>query len=187
MAAPALNLDLSAIAIGSPRVPDPIANALATVQTTVNSLGNIHIATDANIAISKTDFLSSTSYGNTLLGISDVSANQTTITTIVDLTSLSVTVTVPAGGRRIRIRGVASFANTSGAGAVFYIFEGAGQLQSARVNCPDPGLDYTSVVEFTAAATAGSHTYKLRAMADTGTVTMVASATHPAFITVEII
>lgn len=54
MAAPALNLDLSAIAIGSPRVPDPIANALSIIQTTINSLGNAHIASDAAIEISKT-------------------------------------------------------------------------------------------------------------------------------------
>lgn len=54
MAAPALNLDLSSIAIGSPRVPDPIANALSIIQTTINSLGNAHIASDAMIAISKT-------------------------------------------------------------------------------------------------------------------------------------
>lgn len=55
MAAPALNLDLSGIAIGQPRVPDPIATALAAIQTTINSLGNIHIAADATIAISKTE------------------------------------------------------------------------------------------------------------------------------------
>lgn len=53
MAAPALNLDLSAIVIGQPRVPDPIANALSTIQTTINSLGNVHIASDAAIAITK--------------------------------------------------------------------------------------------------------------------------------------
>jgi hypothetical protein len=53
MSAPALNLDLSGIAVSQPRVPGPIASAFATVQTTMNSLGNIHIASDAAIATSK--------------------------------------------------------------------------------------------------------------------------------------
>ena len=53
MAAPQLSLDLSNIAIGKPRVPDPIATALALIQTTLNSLGNVHIADDAAIATAK--------------------------------------------------------------------------------------------------------------------------------------
>ena len=53
MAAPALNLDLSGLVLGQPRVPDPMYNALSSVQTTINSLGNVHIAADAGIVTSK--------------------------------------------------------------------------------------------------------------------------------------
>lgn len=53
MAAPALNLDLSGIAVDQLEIPDPIANAFSTVQTTVNSLGNVHIAADAAIDTDK--------------------------------------------------------------------------------------------------------------------------------------
>lgn len=127
------------------------------------------------------------SSGSRMLGISDVVANQTPITTIVDLTSLSKAVTIPAGGRRIKITGVASFSNTSGAGCVLQIYEGSTQLQSSRVSCPDSGLDYEAIVTVTIAPTAGAHTYKLRALADTGTGTMVATSTHPAYILIEVI
>ena len=53
MAAPALNLDLTGIAIGQPRVPDPIYNAFSAIQTTLNSLGNVHMAADMALATSK--------------------------------------------------------------------------------------------------------------------------------------
>jgi hypothetical protein len=53
MAAPALDLDLTGIAVNQLEIPDPIANAFVLVQTTVNSLGNIHVASDAAIATSK--------------------------------------------------------------------------------------------------------------------------------------
>lgn len=53
MAAPALNLDLTGIAVDQLEIPDPIANAFANVQTVINNLGNIHIASDAAIATAK--------------------------------------------------------------------------------------------------------------------------------------
>src|SRR5882672_5855937 len=53
MASPALNLDLSGIAIDQLEIPDPIANAFVSVQTTMNNLGNVHIAADAAIQTSK--------------------------------------------------------------------------------------------------------------------------------------
>lgn len=53
MAASALNLDLSDIAVDELESPVPIANALSTIQSTLNNLGNIHVASDAAIATSK--------------------------------------------------------------------------------------------------------------------------------------
>lgn len=78
MAAPALNLDLSGIAIGQPRVPDPIYNALASIQTTINSLGNAHIAADADIDISKTTLGTFTDWSDWTPTYTGFSANPTT-------------------------------------------------------------------------------------------------------------
>src|SRR5262245_12204391 len=101
MAAPQLNLDLSGIALGQPRVPDPIANALAAIQTTVNARGDVHIAADAAINPSKINF--GATGAQSTIGYAETTTATTGITTGSDLTNLSVTVTVPTGGRRVRI------------------------------------------------------------------------------------
>lgn len=105
-----------------------------------------------------------------------------------DLTGLSVTVTV-ATGRRLKITGHARswLLDTADNRIAFRIQEGATVLNEnilrlSVANEAEEGGDVTAVI----APSAGSHTYKLTAgVIDSGTATMNAGATYPAFILVE--
>lgn len=124
-----------------------------------------------------------------ILGTAFVSANQTGITSVVDLTGLTITVTVPVN-RWIRISAnglvfsaTAGTVTTSGA----VIVEGATQLQSCIGNAvPATGATFGPLVT-TISPSAGAHTYKLRASVNTGggTMALVAAATGRAELTVE--
>lgn len=126
---------------------------------------------------------------NRLLGYAEVTANQGTYTGSTDLTGLSVTVTVPTNGARIKITGKALF-NSSVANdrITFRIMEGATQINTAPSLASSVGGDTVSgFVQASVSATAGSHTYKLNSSRATGTgnITMEASSTAPAYIIVE--
>lgn len=124
------------------------------------------------------------------IGHADTSSGQSGIsTTIVDLTSLSVAVTV-AAARRIRITGSVTFHNLA-AGAnwvALSIAEGSTQLNDALGNFGATGTNqqYGTVdVAVVLTPSAGAHTYKLRAMATGASVNTLASATRKPFILVE--
>lgn len=118
-------------------------------------------------------------------GYAEVTAAQTGITTVTDLTSLSVTIGVGTG-RRIRITGHAEVTRTVADGlTVGRIAEGATQLGCWCVSFEGSyDLAEGSVV---IAPTAGTHTYKLtlERSSGTGTVGISAGTTDPAFILVE--
>lgn len=122
------------------------------------------------------------------LGYAQITANQGSITTEVDVTGLSVTVDVKAS-RRIKVTVYAEVTNsTVEQGAHLYIKEGSTQLQVAThknedVNTSNVILDPMVILT----PSAGSHTYKVTAarIAAFGTVTVRAAATGPAFILVE--
>lgn len=124
------------------------------------------------------------------LGYAEVQSNQGSITTVADLTSLSVVVTVPTDGTRIKITGQIRVQTTVNADTVILsIKEGATTLNVGSTALPSSGFA-TTVIAFhtpTLTATAGSHTYKLtlERSGGSGTLTMVASSTGPAFILVE--
>ncbi len=124
------------------------------------------------------------------IGYAQVTANQGSITTTADLTSLTATVTVGAD-RYIRVTGhVRSFSSTLADDRVlFHIREGSTTLGSILLPSDPGGGNAGSggqVVWVGDSPSAGSHTYKLSAeSADGGTVTMNAAATFPAFILVE--
>jgi len=132
--------------------------------------------------------------GNTL-GYAQIVADITTAsTTIVQATGLSTTVTVPAGGRRVKITAYARSAtnNNSGAYAQMFIFDGAvpagtqlagSSTQVSAVNQDIPGIVIASHVP-----SAGSHTYNVgfRA-AGSGTAKIGAVSNEPASILVELI
>ena len=186
MAASALNLDLSGLVLGQPRVPDPIYNALTSIQTTINSLGNVHIAADAAIDPSKIDF--GDTGAQSTLGYASTTTATTGITTGSDLTGLSVTVTVPAGGRRVRITALARFqGGINDASHFLYINEGGTTLQEASIVNRIVSNRYTVMVQHVLTPTAGSHTYKVVGSTSSGTTATAPAATYPDFIHVELI
>lgn len=127
---------------------------------------------------------------SSIIGYAEVTANQASIATEVDLTGLSVNVVVPAG-RRLRITGfVGTWASTAANDRViFAIKEGATQLNRLVTAEGDTTIGNQSaggVVQVIVSPSAGSHTYRLTAaQADAGTITMFAAATQPAYILVE--
>lgn len=121
------------------------------------------------------------------LGYAQVTADQNTISTVVDLTGLTVTVTVTSG-HRIKITGYAEFsASATDNRADLWIYESATALNRGTAQIVNTG--YTCSVEVIAvlSPSAGSHTYKLRGElgGGTGSVSLKAGATIPSFILVE--
>ncbi len=131
------------------------------------------------------------STGAITLGYAEATTDQTGIVgSAVDLTSLTVTVTVPSGGRRIKITGKTKY-QTTGAGdtATLNILEGSTGLSGCTDNLPAAGVSDTFIAISSFIPTSGSHTYKLQGIraAGGGSITSQASATDPAFILVELI
>lgn len=124
------------------------------------------------------------------LGFAEVTANQGSITTITDLTGLSVTVTVPSNGRRVKITGFC-FLESSVANDYLSLVvrESTTELSSTRFAVPFSGQGQAYLVTHVLSPSAGSHTYKLSARRDTGTgtVTMTANSNRTAYILVEAI
>lgn len=123
-----------------------------------------------------------------VLGRTQVTANQGSIVAEVDLTSLSVTVTVPYAGHCIKITGHADFLNDTINGAASFFLQQDGTQIQRFFTTPSPVVNQPMGAHLVAVVTptAASHTYKLRAArSNTGTVTMEAGATFPAFILVE--
>jgi len=119
-------------------------------------------------------------------GYAQVTANQTTITALVDLSGLTVTVTV-GSGRRIRITGYVLLSTTvSGDTFSVAIREGSTTLQVAQLTTTSTAQAQTLHPAVVLTPSAGPHTYKLSASrVGTGTVTSNAGATFPAFILAE--
>jgi hypothetical protein len=122
------------------------------------------------------------------LGYAVVTADQGSITTAVDLTGMSLSVTVPAN-RLLRIssflRMESTVANDVGQ---LVIAEGATTLNSALATFAAANGPHSMYVEvLVVAPSAGSHSYKLTAQrtSGTGTLTMKAAATNPASFVVE--
>jgi len=120
------------------------------------------------------------------LGYNEATVNQGSITTVVDMTTLTVTVTV-GPSRRIRIHGSAYPSGTTGEVCRLYIMEGATQLQERDVafgaTSVPAGLEAFVVLT----PTTGAHTYKLQMARVSGTngITNNAGATLPSFVLCE--
>lgn len=122
------------------------------------------------------------------LGYAQVTTYQTGIGTGgADLAGLAVTVTVPAG-RRLRVTGHAIFQKLTAAGWVNLEIKQNGVAINEDLNRFD-SFGATSFWTAHAAAivspSAGTHTFKLTATAETNTADLVAAATFPAYILVE--
>lgn len=123
------------------------------------------------------------------IGYSIITTGQSSITSITDLTNLSVTVTVGAN-RLIRVTGVGSMVRSVADGITLgYIREGSTTLgrwgvfdaTSANTNSP------TQSGSVLLTPSQGSHTYKLslEQLTGTGSSGIQAGATFPAYILVE--
>lgn len=118
------------------------------------------------------------------IGYAEAVANQGAITAEVDLTSLTVTVTVNTS-RRLRISALGLLQSTVASDVVrIFIYEDGASIQLADEHAGGQTTVTPSVIR---TPTAGSHTYKLRGQraVGTGTVTLLASASNPAYILVE--
>ncbi len=119
-----------------------------------------------------------------LIGYAVVTSTQTGISTVTDLTSLTVTVTVNTS-RIVMIDALVVVLQQSVGGTPSVsIYEGATQLGSA-------GGTHTASATFATyrpmciiSPSSGAHTYKLRASTSAGTVDTSASATQPATLAV---
>lgn len=130
------------------------------------------------------------------LGYSQITGSLTTgSASFVDAAGLAVGVTVPAGGRDVKITAyMPSIGNSGGAGAyeVLTVNEGAAVLGQKRVISPQNGRTDGTIIARVSAPSAGSHTYKVQWLVSSGTGTMEASALGsttlggPNFILVEL-
>lgn len=121
------------------------------------------------------------------LAYAEVVANQGSITTEVDLTGLSVTVNVPAG-RRLLITGNALAASTIANDRIDFVIQEDGvQIQNGAETADVASQVIATQASIVRSPSAGSHTYKLRMGrgVGTGTITMTAASTIPAFLLVE--
>lgn len=122
------------------------------------------------------------------LGYAQVVANQV-LTATADLTSLTSTVTVGTG-RRIRVTGHVRYNNENAAAnrTELIIMQDGVQVQNyimgLTANATN-GEDGAINCQVVLSPSAGSHTYKLQGSASLFNVTMIATATVPAFILVE--
>lgn len=128
-----------------------------------------------------------------VLGYAEQAAvtGQTFTTSETDLTGLSVTVTVPSGGRRIRITtGILLRSSADGDGVDIRIKEGTTNLSKGRFRMSTFNTwCYMTYVSSTA-PTAGSHTYKATGTRDSGSGTITNGtnvAPDQSFILVELI
>lgn len=127
------------------------------------------------------------------LGLQKIVTNQIGMSGTVDLTNGSITVTIPSGGRNVKIIGFANlYGSVAGTYGYFQIKEGSTVSNTTYL------YDYTAnnqqgrfvIAELdSTVATAGSHTYKLTVVTVSGggsTYSMTAAATAYAYIKVEL-
>ena len=125
---------------------------------------------------------------DSVLGYAQVTANQGSITTQVDLTNLTVTITVPYAAHRVRISAQALFQSTAADDTVqLFIMQDGAAVNVGQAVMRPANINNTCAVSAIIVPTAASHTYKLQAArgAGSGTITMAAAAANPAWILVE--
>lgn len=130
---------------------------------------------------------------SSVLGYAEVSANQGSITTITDITSLTVTVTVPTltGNQRLEVECFIHLFST--VATDFYrvhIREGSTDLNLTEGPfIQASGQQWAMCKWSNAAVTPGSHTYKisLERASGTGTLSTFQSATRLGFIQAKVV
>lgn len=121
------------------------------------------------------------------LGYAQITANSSTFTTIVDITGLSVNVTVGTG-RRIKITWRGDILRSVADGtSIAYIYDGVTELTRAQGFARVAGESFNTTTAIILTPVAGAHTYNIKGQtaSGTGNSQIVGSATNPAFILVE--
>ena len=121
------------------------------------------------------------------IGSASITADQTSISTMADITSLTVTFTAITG-RLYLITGKIDFLSSVADGVWgFYVTNSANTQQNQATGIILSTNSHTGIVHAVVQPTSGSVTYKLRMerVSGTGTYTMQASSTRPAFILVQ--
>lgn len=128
------------------------------------------------------------------LGYAQITSGVTTTSsTYVQVTGLTTTVTIPAGGRKIKITAYIPRVYSTGTAGEnrFTIWDGAvgsgTQLSEGQTTAPALSNPFTTVVYAIVTPSAGSKTYNVGFDTGAGTLIIDCSATYPAFILVEAI
>jgi hypothetical protein len=127
------------------------------------------------------------------LGYASIASNFTTTSaTAVQITGLTVTVTIPSGGRKVRITAFARDLNGStSAYEVLSIWDGTvgsgTQLAAGQAYIAANNLGEQAVASAIVTPAAGSKTYNVGLQTTAGTASTEAASTYPAYILVELI
>jgi len=178
-----INPDLSGIVDGAVGDAADWTTPFNTITNAIN--GNLD-----NSNLSSTAAIDPTKIATRVLGYAQATADQTGITTITDLTNLSVAVTVPSGGGRVRISAqVLAFSDLDAQTVELSIREGSTTLQlgdwQTHITSGTPNQTVCST--WVGTPSSGSHTYKLSISTTGGTTGIHATATDPSFILVELL
>lgn len=202
------NKTLTSPTISAPTITNATISADAVTGFSVSNTGTIYGVSIATGVISTANSIaagtivqngvaaSQLATSAITLGYAQITTNfNTASTTSVQVTGLTLTVTIPAGGRRIRITGSTSqlYNQTASKNAYMEIWDGVVGSGTRLQGCTNftvtanTGSGSTIVSVVTPAA--GSKTYNIGAFTDGtgGTAGVEAGATNPAFILVEAI
>jgi hypothetical protein len=173
---------------------------LTTVVNEFNgNIDNANIKSSAAIATSKlaTDNGIGATHLSTsaiTLGYAQITANiSTNSTPVVQATGLTSTVTIPAGGRKVKVTAYIPYVQLTAGGYAFITLwdgvVGSGtQLQQWQAKLGDLSVTQGVQLTFVHTPSAGSKTYNIGYTTGSGTtVTINAGSTNPAFILVEAI
>lgn len=186
--------DVSGIADGGVADASDVLTPINTITNEINgNLDNSNIAASAGISGSKiaANSVTADALTGTALGYAEITSSFTSTATpaVTDVTGLSLSFTVPTGGRRIRATVYARHAKTSAtAGTAFDLFlqEGATVLQATNMRTSTTNYEVPVCMVYTAVVAAGSHTYKVTFdQGAAGTFTLAASSTGPAFLLID--
>lgn len=128
------------------------------------------------------------------LGYAQITTNfTTTSSSATQITGITSAVTIPAGGRKVRIRVYMPQVNNSvgGNGVTMQIWDGTvgsgTVLQTSIITAPGNNYAFIGLIEAVVTPSAGSKTYNASLQTGGGTATVTCSSTQPAFILVEAI
>lgn len=183
----------TALGVGSVELGHATDTTLSRSSAGVLAVEGVAVPTISSTStITNKDLTSSTNtFPATTLGYAERTTDfAVTSTTFTDVTSLSVTVTVPSGGRRIKITAqpLAISNSIANVGTYVQIVESSTVLGGSTLTSHSSAGGYTPVTTIaTTVPSAGSHTYKVQVKSDSGALTYRTGTGVPAFILVELI